>query len=514
MNNHPYIKYAQALLMCNNDLTSLEDIKISHLIAEIDNGLNHFSNKSVEDYNNKKKVHYIFSREKNDAKKYIFLAPNVITNEMQAKNIWKAAIEYINNIKDKDESFLSKVVNIGMSEVPITGEFLSFSDNANIGRGNPKASVMEQGLGLITSLTIEKPCSQYRIDKKDRPELFNVCIIPDLSINKMITFIRLFKQMKATQASNLLIGDVISKTNGKRGEKTITYVPKRPLIFNGNFPNSPKSSALGNIALLGAIGEFSKNAEYSELAKQVLNNLKETTMYMIKYGNASTFTYNNHVIDLAKDGKLRTIIDSLYYSQLYNQDKRASKNTEYQKFDLFTSRFLQLFTPAAFRDFMAFRAEYPAPIETLLNTYFTKMEKIDPNIVVSAKQLGKWLNLVAYFAAKLEIKEGTVNYWDEIRKIKAKVLIELESSTFAAKTGDALIAQVITRAGRLSGMDAPATASLYMEKTASGELALENAKNLLIAFSRLKNQPQSSEQSEGFSDEIDDNNEIKNFSNE
>ena len=37
-------------------------------------------------------------------------------------------------------------------------------------------------------------------------------------------------------------------------------------------------------------------------------------------------------------------------------------------------------------------------------------------------------------------------------------------------------------------MDAPAAASLFMEKTASGELPLEQAKNLLIAFSRLKSQ--------------------------
>lgn len=69
---------------------------------------------------------------------------------------------------------------------------------------------------------------------------------------------------------------------------------------------------------------------------------------------------------------------------------------------------------------------------------------------------------------------------------KAKVLVELESSIFSAKSGDALIAHTITRAGRLSGLDAPAEASLFMEKAASGELPLEQAKNLLIAFSRLK----------------------------
>jgi len=122
-----------------------------------------------------------------------------------------------------------------------------------------------------------------------------------------------------------------------------------------------------------------------------------------------------------------------------------------------------------------------------------KMEKIDPKIVSSARELGKWLNKVAYFTAKAEVKAGTSNYWEELRRVKSKALIELESSTFSAKSGDALIAQAITRAGRLSGLDAPEVAALFMEKTASGELPLENAKNLLIAFSRLINKAEKKE---------------------
>ena len=273
----------------------------------------------------------------------------------------------------------------------------------------------------------------------------------------------------------------------------ITYEAKRPLIFRGNFPNPPRSSALGSVALLGAIGEFVKESKFSEQAKCVLESLKETTMYLVRYGGAATFTYNHHVIDLAKKGKLKAIIDSLYYSQLYNQDRRSSSNSEYQKFDLFTSRFLQLFNHAAFKDFLAFRAEYPNPVTILFNTYFMKMEKIDPKIVSSARELGKWLNKVAYFTAKAEVKAGTSNYWEELRRVKSKALIELESSTFSAKSGDALIAQAVTRAGRLSGLDAPEAAALFMGKTASGELPLENAKNLLIAFSRLINKAEKKE---------------------
>lgn len=267
--------------------------------------------------------------------------------------------------------------------------------------------------------------------------------------------------------------------------RTLKYKPKRPNIFNGNFPNAPHSSALGSVALLGTIGEMTKEKDVSELAKKVLESLKDCNFYAIKYGDASVFSFNHSIIRLAERGKLRRIVDSLYYIVLYKEGRRTTNNAfEYQKFDLFASRFLQIFNRPTFKDFLAFRAEYPYDIELLLNTYFCDMEKIDKEIVTSAKELGKWLNYVAYRSAQQEV--GTSSGWDDLIKAKAKILVELESSVFSAKSGDALIAYTITRAGRLSGFDAPTEASLFMEKAASGELPLEQAKNLLIAFSRLK----------------------------
>ncbi len=504
MMQHPYIRYAQALLMNENQLSSTEEITVEHIKSEIANGLNTFRMQPMESIDSKDKVKYCFVKmQKGDPKKGIFLSPNSITSDIQAKNLWNAANSYLTTINKDNINILT---SIGMSEVPVTGEFLSFSENNNIGRGKPKATIMEQGLGLITTLTSKKPCLQYKIGKKGQPDTFNVCIIPDLSLKKMIDFIYIFKKMMLQQLdNNLMIGNVIPDTN-KKGE-IILYIPKRPLIFNGNFPNPPKSSALGSIALIGAIGEFTKQTDISDKAKSVLESLKDTTMYMITLGGANTFSYNHYIIDLAKNARLNTVVDSLYYSKLYNQVRRTSSNSEYQKFDLFTSRFLQLFTAPAFKDFLSFRAEYPEPVKTLFNIYFIKMERISPNIVTSARQLGKWLNLVAYFAAKEEIKEGSQNYWEEIRKVKSKVLVELESSTFSAKTGNALIAQVVTRAGRLSNSDVPEVASLYMEKTASGELALDDAKNLLIAFSRLRNKKQSEEQPHDITEEYGDNSE-------
>ena len=475
MTTHVYLKYAIALLMEEHGLQTEQDITFKEIKEELEKGLNAFSVKPTGDYHGQAKVQYDFTKEKNDAKKYIFLAPNTIASEMKASNLYNAVYKTCS----EENVDLLKAYKISQSEVPTSGEFNNFSDSGNIGRGKPSATVFDQCLALITSTTALKPCLQYK-SGAGKISMDNTCLLPDLDITDLQKFIKLFKRIRIQKLdSSLMVG----KVKCEKG-KTLRYIPKRPNIFNGNFPNAPHSSALGSIALLGAIGEMTKEKDVSELANKVLESLKDCNFYAIKYGDASVFSFSHSIIRLAERGKLRRIVDSLYYVELYKEGRRSTSNAfEYQKFDLFASRFLQIFNRPAFKDFLAFRAEYPYEIELLLNTYFCDMEKIDKEIVTSAKKLGNWLNSVAYSSAKKEV--GTSN-WDNLIKAKAKVLVELESSVFSAKSGDALIAYTITRAGRLSGFDAPTEASLFMEKAASGELPLEQAKNLLIAFSRLK----------------------------
>jgi hypothetical protein len=239
------------------------------------------------------------------------------------------------------------------------------------------------------------------------------------------------------------------------------------------------------VGILGAIGEMVKEEGVSEMAKRVLHSLKDTRMYLLQYGGAAVFTYNHHVIDLASEGELMSIVGDLYHSRLY-QGERKEKREEYQKFDLFASRFLQLFNRMSFREFLSIRAEYPSSLDVLLKTYFLKMEGLEKQreVVSSAMSLGRWLNKVAYYAAKMEVEPP--DDWEKIRTTKSKFLVELESSAFSAKSGHALLAQTVVRAGRLSGWDVPKEAGLFMKEVAVGSLELEEAKNLLIAFSRLK----------------------------
>ena len=475
MTTHVYLKYAIALLMEEYGLQTEQEITFKEIKEELEKGLNTFSVKPIGDYCGQTKVQYGFTKEKNDAKKYIFLAPNTITSEMKASNLYNAVCETCS----EENINLLRAHDITQSEVPISGEFNRFTDKGTFQRGKSKATVFDQCLALITSTTALKPCLQYKSGAR-KISMDNTCLIPDLEISDLQNFIRLFKRIRIQKLDNSLM---VGKVKCDKG-KTLKYIPQRPNIFNGNFPNAPHSSALGSVALLGSIGEMTKEKDVSELAKKVLESFKDCNFYAIKYGDASVFSFNHSIIRLAERGKLRRIVDSLYYVVLYKEGRRSTNNAfEYQKFDLFASRFLQIFNRPAFKDFLAFRAEYPHDIELLLNTYFSDMEKIDKEIVTSAKKLGNWLNSVAYSSAKKEV--GTSN-WDNLIKAKAKVLVELESSVFSAKSGDALIAYTITRAGRLSGFDAPTEASLFMEKAASGELPLEQAKNLIIAFSRLK----------------------------
>ena len=499
MTTHVYLKYAIALLMEEYGLQTEQEITFKEIKEELEKGLNTFSVKPIGDYCGQTKVQYGFTKEKNDAKKYIFLAPNTITSEMKASNLYNAVCETCS----EENINLLRAHDITQSEVPISGEFNRFTDKGTFQRGKSKATVFDQCLALITSTTALKPCLQYKSGAR-KISMDNTCLIPDLEISDLKNFIRLFKRIRIQKLDNSLM---VGKVKCDKG-KTLKYIPQRPNIFNGNFPNAPHSSALGSVALLGSIGEMTKEIDVSELAKKVLESLKDCNFYAIKYGDASVFSFNHSIIRLAERGKLRRIVDSLYYVVLYKEGRRSTNNAfEYQKFDLFASRFLQMFNRPTFKDFLAFRAEYPYDIELMLNTYFCDMEKIDKEIVTSAKELGKWLNNVAYRSAQQEV--ATSPGWDDLIKAKAKVLVELESSIFSAKSGDALVAHTITRAGRLSGLDAPAAASLFMEKAASGELPLEQAKNLLIAFSRLKSKKEEADKAYS-----NDNQSIENESEE
>ena len=490
---HPYIKYAQALLMEGNKLDSVDEINMNHIKNEIGRELEYFYIQPMERYEGRKKIKYAFSSIKQNGDHVVFLSPHILPAGNDANRLYGEAKE----IADSAKFALSGVTDVHKAVMPISSQYTSFPSGGKIDRSYPRASVYQKSLCVITSLTHLKP--SLRFGKE------HFCIIPELELDELVGFIKLFKKLFIANSRSDVMTGVVQKQQKKQGK--VAYTPERPNIFKGNFPNPPRSSALCSIALLGTIGEMIKDSETSPLAKQVIKSLKNANIYMVKYGDASVFTYNHYIIRLASEGSLRQIVDSIYWCTLYNygdrekdepgetEKEKNEKETAYETFDLFAGRFLQLFNRPAFKDFLAFRATYPSALRLLLTTYFEDMEKIDGKVVNSAKEFGRWLNTVAYRAAKKALADEGKSGDEERRKVKAKFLVELESAALAAKTGDALIAQTITRAGRLSNSDAPFAASLFMEQAMSGELEVGKARNLLIAFLRLRqNKEESAEQ--------------------
>ena len=507
---HPYSRYGLALVMEENGLETIAEVNHKHLKNELIRGLGQFRIKPAEAFEgvvqvkfNHMTYDFLTSNDVYQSKglpnEGIYLSPNITSSDFQAGKTWSGTNSIIKKLNGKDE----KNEDLTMSLFPMSAKF----NNGKKSQSTPKALLTEVACTAITTTTPYKPCLTYRVFKSGKIERSNTAIIPDLPLDKMMAFIALFKSMQSDVSDNLMIGKVSSEIKGKGDKEKTIYTPWRPKIFNGNFPNPPQSSALGSIALLGAIGEWSKKAKLWKEGQDVLESLVDVPIYMVNYGNAKTFTYNHFVIELAKECRLNQVIDAIYYTKLFNAENRGKNKNEYQSFDLFAGRFLQLFNRPTFKDFLSFRAEYPNELKILFTTYFNKMEKIPSEIVHSAKILGNWLNYAAYKAAKNEV---TNTKSDEFKKAKAKVLVELESSAFSARSGNALAFQVVRRAGILSSMDAPIESDLFLEKTCTGELPLDDAKNLLIAFSRLRNKyekPDDPENTESILDTSDYNEE-------
>lgn len=472
---HPFINYGAAVVLAKNNLVSPDDITRQHLVAEIENGINHFRVKPDSAITNQASVKFFYcDEESGNPGKGVYLSPTILATDKNAKQVFTA----LKKIKSELGKARAANIDITRSITPIAGEFTNFGVNS-ISRGKPKTSLETASLCLITTTTHKKPSIAFKTFKKAKSEIENLAILPDLSILELTDFINLFDQMRLQSTAHLMVGNVNQKD----------MKPFRPKIFDGNFPNAPRSNALGVVGLLGAIGAWAKDASMISWANKVLDSLKNRPIYVV--GSKKTFdtyTYNHYIIELAKENKLSSIVDSIYYAALFNQGYRNSKNRmQYQNYDMIVSRFLQLFNRPSFKDFLSYRAEYPHQLEFLFKTYFINMEKISEAVVQSARELGKWLNYAAYKVANSGIEKNAQDRNNKVREQKAKSLIEIESSIFSARSGDALIFQAITRAGRASGLDAPVEAELFMTQTSTGEISLDSAKHLLIAFSRIRN---------------------------
>ncbi len=514
MFNHFYSRYGLALTMLNNNLKVPEEVTAEMLIRELENGQNHFRFEPLpfEIENGKVKFQYLkkeffeanqksigsqgkFSKEigrNRVAEVSYFLSPTIITSNTGAKNAWKGVVDIIQSLTTSKD-IRNENAEAKMSVFPISGKI----NNGKVSQSNPRSSLFEIACASVTTTTDKKPAM---LVNNTEP----VCILPDLEIESLQKFIAIFEKMKESETKNLFLG----KVKEAKKEDVIVLTFQRPKICNGNFPYAPRQSLLGSAGLLGAIGRWAKRANLSKEGNEVLDSLKNRPMYIVKHGSASTVMYSEWVIDLAKNDNLCDVIDALERVEILSEEKRSYSSPKFQQFLFFASRFLQLFDEKSFQDFLSTRAEYPKEIEKLFNTFFEKIMKKDEKLIQSVRALGAWLNQTAYFAAKKEAEaREKKNDPETIRKLNAKFLAEMESTVFSAKSHDALLAQVITRAGRLSFANAPAEAIPFIDEVAAEKIELNEAKNLIVAYSRIRtaNKETSNSQSEDESQTFEDN---------
>jgi predicted RNase H-like HicB family nuclease len=510
---HPYSRYGlvAALLQKQIQPDELSDEEIHEVLAQaIETGLNHFRLTTTDDPAVSDSLRFMnvpLVELQRDAKliqsaglaaQGKYLAPSIVTTDGDAKGSYDNAIAIVEGLRGEKD--LQSDFVFSRSFAPTTAKI----NNGKSSQSPPKGSLLEAACSAITTLTPNKPAAWI--------EGRNTVIVPDLPLDELRDFIELFESMMMSKMDGdlyeaklkKLTPDQANKKPIKRkkksdseGEAKAKSEYRRPRIFNGNYPFAPRQAAFGAAGLLAAIGRWGVEAKQRDWAEKVLTAIAGTKeragkpLYIVSYDDISQAQFTHHIVGLASAGELSRIIDALTFdTQILSEIEggRRFDSPTYKLFYLMASRFLQLFTRAAFRDFLTARAEYAPAIKSLFEVYFMQERKIPKDIVESARELGQWLNRTAYFVANTEIEVGTQDRESKIQREKARILVVLESSARSAKSPQDMLDRVMTQAHRLLQQDAPPGATRFMGATMSGEIPSEDALHLLVSYLRLRSE--------------------------
>ena len=533
---HPYPRYGLgvALYRAKPSLRDLDEQTLATTLADtIESGLNYFR-METEDKPGSGKV-LTFAPIRLDtllnntklvqasglAAQGIYLYPSIVSTDGDAKGTFDNAVSIVKSLRE-GKSLTSPAV-FSRSFAPTTAKI----NNGKRSLSEPRGTLIEAACSVITSITPIKPAAWV--------EGRNTVIIPDLlsydlhdsaasltgvvnSLSDLYDFIEMFNMMmtwglkknlmEAKMPSNPELNAQIRKPNQKAsGEKQTKSEYRRPRLHNGNYPFAPQrdAAAFGAVGLLGAIGRWALDAGQTAWATRVLESIKNKPLYIISYDSITHVQFDHHVVGLAQNGKLSEIVQSLTYDTRLGKEIDAARplwdDTNRRLFHIMSSRFLELFTASSFQDFLAFRTEYPANLKPLFQEYFMQTHEASDElkqIVQAAEEYGRWLNYTAYRTAKTELdKDGRMEkkllsepekkaFWEKVKKEKAKIITVLESVAMSAKSGQAMIAQVSTQAGRLGQTDAPDTARPYLYAVMTGQIDFNDARQLLMVYMRLQ----------------------------
>lgn len=491
---HPYPRYGAAVALYQARLTP-DEITTSEALAPlvaraIDQALATYTVRTLDDPKAEGTTTLSFAWVKDPepgtktgqiASKGYYLAPHVITSDGAALSLLQAARALADEVRAGEN--LSKSTELTKAVSPLVAKV----NSGKASPSNPKTSRLEAALTALATVTPDKAAAW---------SMGTAALIPDLPLTDadgrfpLLDYVSLFGRMRSRYYDTAAAMQTpLAKDGGY----------KRPRLHEGNFPEAPSNSALSTLGVVASVGWWARHghtqgAEDPEgWARRVLDLLAERPLLVVTYGNdviknTRQERFGHHLVGLALDGDLRTVVHALRRVM-----PTAADNWQDPKVDLFRTmadRFLRLFTRPALHDFLATRAAYPAELGPVFVTYFTQhaMPPLSPDLVASARAYGAALNSAAYRAAKAsagddEKRRGTSSR--SLDEYKQRVLVEFESAVQSAKSGPELLAKVGSRAGRLGGFEMPPEAGPFMEAVASGAVGRDQARDLITAFMRL-----------------------------
>ena len=399
--------------------------------------------------------------------KLYFLAPHVATDDTGTNGLIKAARSFRDQLAKGEK--LHKSTSLRRSFSPFTTKI----NEGTASLSDPKTTFLQAAFTLIATLAPRKPAVQI--------DFTNQVVVPDLDLARLIRFIDLFGQIQSREMDGALTTVVQGKS--KR---------RRPPLYEGNYPGAPRSAVFGPVGLVAAMGRWVRRAEAMQKndvtwAAETLEALPKRPLYLVSYDSSLTrqAQLGHHVTRLALEHDLPKALGGLYRARLYNADENRRGSPKRQIFDQMASRFLQFYTRAAFRDFLAFRAQYGASFSLILKDYFMSQASLSEALVRSARAYGAYLNFVAYVIAKDEVDNKETGR--SIYEAKSRALAQMESTAMSSKTASSLFGRLNRDAGQRANRDAPEEAGAFMEAAIAGaKIDLDTAKNLILAFMRLR----------------------------
>ncbi len=413
-----------------------------------------------------------------------YLAPYIITTDGSSAATVAEARAICDLLRTAKEEDYHKSIKLKRSFAPLTSKV----NNGRASMAEPRATLLEAAFTVVATLTEIKPAAQVAVGKG----MANTTVMPDLPLTEgdaspLIDFVQLFFNLRVKE------GDPYRVAVDPKDRKY-----RRPPIFRGNYPNAPRDGSLGAISLVASIGAWAKEGQTyigqagdskqgrGAFAKRVLDYLAERPLYILSYEDVRQESYGHHLVNMAIHDDLAAIVQAAHRARPFGVDK--IDDPKYTLYKRFFNRFLMQFDGASFRDFMAFRNEYPYQLAPIFEQYMATEHKLTPDFIASARAYGQSLNRAAYNTGKAEQDDDIANKRRErpLSEYKNRILVQFESTILSAKTPTALLSQMGVIVGRLTGREIDSDAGLFMETVASwskDELPL--AQELVTAFMRL-----------------------------